>query len=118
MKEIKAYVRPEVFDDLYAELKSQGYCCMTVIKAEGVGSYIDPYRKEYPDTEIPYMHSKVFKLEIMCRDKDVDDIVSTIEQHAKTGNPGDGIICVLDVKRALSIRTGKEADEVLQHSKH
>lgn len=53
MKEIKAYIRPRVFDDLCSELKSKGYGSMTVTESEGIGSYTDPDKKLLPNLRIP-----------------------------------------------------------------
>ena len=46
MKEIKAFVRPEEFDDMYSALKQAGFCCVTVTQCEGTGKYEDPERAE------------------------------------------------------------------------
>jgi len=50
-----------------------------------------------------------FKLEVVVPDDLVDAVVEAISSSAKTGKIGDGKIFVLDVERALRIRTG-EAD--------
>lgn len=113
MKEIKAFVRPEVFDDMFAALKHEGFCCVTVTECEGTGKYSDPERPEYPSLKIPYMHSKIHKMEIVSRDKDVDNIINIIEKHSKTGKHGDGMIYVIDVERAVHIRTGEEGEKIL-----
>ncbi len=53
------------------------------------------------------------KIEIVARDEDVDEIVSTIEVHARTGEPGDGKIFVLPMDEAVRIRTEERGDDVL-----
>jgi nitrogen regulatory protein P-II 1 len=113
MKEIKAFVRPDEFDEIYSNLKSKGFCCMTVTECEGTGNYRDPDKLEYPDRKIPYMHSKVFKIEIISSDEDEKEIVDTIVSSGKTGHQGDGIIYVIDVGRAVSVRTGEEGEGIL-----
>jgi nitrogen regulatory protein P-II 1 len=113
MKEIKAFVRPEEFDDMFAALKHDGYCCVTVTECEGTGKYSDPERAELPSLKIPYMHSEVLKLEIVARDEDVDSIIKLIEKHGKTGRRGDGMIYVINVERAIHIRTGNEGENIL-----
>ena len=113
MKEIKAFIRPEEFDDMFAALKNDGYCCVTVTETEGTGQYMDPETEEYPSLRIPYMHSKMLKLEIVARDEDVNSIIIIIEKHGKTGRPGDGLIFVLNVERAVHIRSGEEGEGIL-----
>lgn len=116
MKEIKAFIRPEEFDDMYAALKREGYCCVTVTECEGTGKYSDPERADFPSLRIPYMHSKMHKLEIVARDDDVNNIVKIVEKHGKTGRRGDGIIYVINVERAIHIRTGAEGEDILYMS--
>jgi nitrogen regulatory protein PII len=113
MKEIKAFVRPEEFDDMYAALKHAGFCCVTVTQCEGTGKYKDPERPELPSLKVPFMHSEVLKLEIVARDKDVDSIIQLIEKHGKTGRRGDGMIYIINVERAVHIRTGEEGEKIL-----
>lgn len=113
MKEIKAFIRPEEFDDMFAALKHEGFCCVTVTETEGTGQYSDPERLEYPSLKIPYMHSKMLKLEIVSHDEDVDKIVAIIEKHGRTGRRGDGLIYVINVERAIHVRTGVEGDDFL-----
>jgi nitrogen regulatory protein PII len=50
------------------------------------------------------------KLEIVCADDSLSELIETIELLAHTGNPGDGKLFVADVTRARRISTG-EHDE-------
>jgi nitrogen regulatory protein P-II 1 len=50
------------------------------------------------------------QLEIVVRDSDVDLLISTISEAARTGKIGDGKIFVIPVEKAIRIRTG-ETDE-------
>lgn len=52
------------------------------------------------------------KIEIICNDEEVEEIVEVICENAKTGKPGDGKIFVYPVEEVIRIRTrekGKEA---------
>jgi nitrogen regulatory protein P-II 1 len=86
MKEIKAFVRPEEFDDMFAALKKDGYCYVTVTECESTGKYSDPERPEYPSLKFPYMNSKIHKLEIVSRNKDVDNIIKLSKKTVKPAN--------------------------------
>ena len=114
MKEIKAFIRPETFDEMYSVLRREGYCCVTVTETEGTGRYTDKEKLEFPTMKIPYMHSKILKLEIVAPNDDVEDIVNIIKEHGRTGSRGDGIIYVMDVERAIHIRTGVEDEGFLR----
>ena len=50
------------------------------------------------------------KVEIVCADGQVGEIVSVIKKTAHTGNKGDGKIYVCDVMQAVRIRTGERGE--------
>lgn len=112
MKEIKAMIRPEKFEEVYRELRSKGYCCLTVYHGEGIGRRGDP-DKLNASLEFPFLHSKIVKIEIVVADEQQDEVVNIIQQAASTNNKGDGIIYSSDIEKAMSIRTGKEGRSVL-----
>lgn len=45
MKLIKAFIRVDMFEKVHRALKSEGYTSMTVIEAEGMGSYSNPKKQ-------------------------------------------------------------------------
>ena len=47
------------------------------------------------------------QLEIVVKEKDVDAVITTISESARTGKIGDGKIFVIPVERAIRIRTGE-----------
>jgi nitrogen regulatory protein P-II 1 len=53
------------------------------------------------------------KIEIVARDEEVDEIVTTIERHARTGETGDGKIFIMPMAEAIRIRTAESGDDVL-----
>lgn len=50
------------------------------------------------------------RLEVVCLDDSLFEVVATIEECAHTGNPGDGKVFVMDVVRAIRISTGERDD--------
>jgi len=38
-------------------------------------------------------------------------VVTTIQQHTRTGNPGDGKISVITVEEVVKIRTGQRGEK-------
>jgi nitrogen regulatory protein PII len=112
MKEIKAMIRPEMFEKVYRNLRSEGFCCVTVYHCEGIGNHGDP-DKLNATLEFPFLHSKVTKLEILVSDKQEKEVMQIIQQSASTNDKGDGIIYSSDINTAMSIRTGVEGESVL-----
>ncbi len=42
MKEINAFLRPFMLNEVIDGLEKNGFCCSTVTTAEGTGNYTDP----------------------------------------------------------------------------
>lgn len=115
LREIKAYVRPGRIDFVVNGLRAIGIDSISVITVDGVGGLVDPV-KDRVSLDYGSRISKVHKLELVCWDGDEDEIVQTILEEARTGEPGDGVIFVTDVGRAVKIRTGREGRAAIQGS--
>lgn len=113
MKEIKAYVREERVDNVVRELEEAGFCCMTIVNVSGLGGFADPKKAKY-SFEFVEKYSKVIKIELVCNDEQVDRAIDAIIKGGRTQKPGDGIIFVSPIDRAVKIRTGDEGDDILQ----
>jgi nitrogen regulatory protein PII len=50
------------------------------------------------------------RVEVMVTDALADTVVKVIREHARTGRKGDGKVYVVDLTRAIRIRTGDEGD--------
>lgn len=113
MKEIKAVIKPfkatEVIDAL-AEIEGLPGCTISTVQGFGKGKF-----RHAPEKIIDgsVAHVERVKLEIMVRDDQVDGVVACIEQHAHTGNTGDGKIFVYDIVETVKIRTGARGDEAV-----
>ncbi|MFQ5569511.1 MAG: P-II family nitrogen regulator [Rhodothermales bacterium] len=108
MKEIKAYIKPHKLSAVTLALhKVEGLTGMSVSDVRGFGrgrAKEAPHkvREDLVDF-IPHV-----KLEIVCHDDLVDEIVETIREAAHTGLRGDGKIYVLStVEKAVRISTGE-----------
>jgi nitrogen regulatory protein P-II 1 len=53
------------------------------------------------------------KLEIVVQDGMLDVVVKTIQEHAYTGNKGDGKIFIYDVRDAVRIMTGERGESAV-----
>lgn len=112
MKLVKAYIRPKLLEGVYAALRKEGFCCMSVFEGEGTGQYKDPDNK-HGSLNFPAMHTHIAKLEIAAESDDVNKITEIIISHAKTGRKGDGLVFVTPIEQATRIRDGEQGAEIL-----
>lgn len=97
MKEVKAVFQPFMLKSVLDNLEKLGPLPGATI------SQVDGYSTVHPE----YEPKPKTKLEMMVADNLVDAVVEAIETGARTGNPGDGRIFVIDVASTLKIRTGE-----------
>lgn len=115
MKEIKAYVRTRAVDDVVRVLRKAGVPGITVVRAHGVGYGYEPFLFTLAPSEIKKV-PEVAKVEVVCEDHCAEAAVGVIVGAARTGDPGDGIVFVTEVQRAVKIRTGEEGPAALDSS--
>lgn len=116
MCEIKAFIRPAVADPVVHGLESIGVKAMTITPVQAIGGLADKAQSELSLAFIE-KYSKVYKIEIVARRENEDQIVSLIQRVAHTGESGDGVIFVFPVYRAVKIRTGEEGHFTLDPPK-
>ena len=109
MKVLKAFVKPFKVNDILNQLLQAGFPNITVSMAEGTGHFNS--EESSISTHFSITDSKVAKIEIVCNENDVDKIVGIISQKGRTGNPGDGIICVSEIEKVYKVKTGQENGE-------
>ncbi len=109
MKKIEAIVRHFKLEDVKNALTEKGIVGMTVSEVRGFGrqkGHTEIYRgSEYAIDFVPKV-----KIEVICKDDELDSVVNTIVESAKTGRIGDGKVFVSDIVNVIRIRTG-ESDE-------
>jgi nitrogen regulatory protein P-II 1 len=110
MKEIKAVIQSHMFTKVMESLHAiPHFPGATVSECEGQGRGRGTGGKYVPTVQSIFL-SKMTKLEVICSDEICDELVRAIQHAAHTGNPGDGLVVVMDVARAVRIRTGQEQD--------
>ncbi|MCK6619715.1 MAG: P-II family nitrogen regulator [Calditrichaceae bacterium] len=112
MKEIKAYIRCQKAEKVIEALEDIGITDITLIDVMGVGVLADPKHAKY-SVKCVEKYSEVAKLEVVCSDERVHEIVEVIRKTAYTSMKGDGIIFVSPVELAVKIRTGAIGEEAL-----
>ena len=112
VKMIIAAIKPYKLDEVREALTAIGVQGMMVTEIKGFGmqsGHTEIYRgAEYAVNFVPKM-----RLEIVVTDALADTVVEAITKTARTGKIGDGKIFVLDVERALRVRTGDVDDDAL-----
>jgi nitrogen regulatory protein P-II 1 len=53
------------------------------------------------------------KIEVVCTDENLDQVIQTILRTAQTGQIGDGKVFVQNLENAIRIRTGETGNEAL-----
>ncbi|MBX7257348.1 MAG: P-II family nitrogen regulator [Candidatus Hydrogenedentes bacterium] len=106
MKEIKAFIRPELLEDvlepLYAHPEFPG---LTISTAHGFGHIAG--REDTSDFgKVP-----MIKLETIVPDALLDEVLTLIRERASTGRRGDGKIAVYNVETAIRISTGEAIEK-------
>lgn len=112
MKKIEAIIRPLKLDEVKIALGEIGVTGLSVSDVRGSGrqrGHRETFRGANYAIELPLK----IKLEVVAREEDVEEIVATIERHARTGEPGDGKIFVLPMEDAIRVRTEERGEDAL-----
>lgn len=106
MKMVKAIIKPERFEFVKKALEDKGFVSMTITDVRGRGEQ-KGITLEYRGGQMTVDMLDKIQIEIVVKDKDVDILIATLTESARTGKFGDGKIFVLPVDRAIRIRTGE-----------
>jgi nitrogen regulatory protein P-II 2 len=112
MKLIMAIIKPFKLDDVREALTPLGVQGLTVSEVKGFGrqkGQTEIYRgAEYHVNFLPKV-----KIEVAVPTDLAEQVVETIIRAAHTGKIGDGKVFVMDLQRAVRIRTGETDNEAL-----
>ena len=106
MKLIMAIIKPFKLDDVREALTPLGVQGLTVSEVKGFGrqkGQTEIYRgAEYQVNFLPKL-----KIEVAVPADLAEQVVEAIMKAARTGKIGDGKIFIMDLERAVRIRTGE-----------
>jgi len=112
MKLITAIIKPFKLDDVKDALKAAGVQGLTVTEVQGFGrqrGHTEVYRgAEYEIDFVPKV-----RIEVIADDAEVDAIVDTIIETARTGKIGDGKVWVYSLDSLHRVRTGEAGSDAL-----
>ena len=106
MKMVKAIIKPERFEFVKKALEEKGFNGMTITDVKGRGEQ-KGITLEYRGGQMIVDLLPKIQLEIVVRDSDVDLLITTLTDAARTGKIGDGKIFVLPVDKSIRIRSGE-----------
>lgn len=112
MKLVTAIVKPHKVEGVKDALQELGIQGLTLSEVKGYGrqrGHTEVYRGAEYQIEFVPKH----RLEVLVGDGQVDDVVGTILDAAKTGEVGDGKVWVTPVEKIVRIRTGEEDNAAL-----
>lgn len=112
MREVKVYLRREMLEAVLRALHDADVAHVVVNDVRSFGSGVDP-RHWRLSMDAGTQYTQHAKLEFVCAEADADRLVGVIRDRACTGEPGDGVIFVSPVERAVKIRTGAEGRAAL-----
>ncbi len=112
MKKVEAIIRHFKLEELKDALSENGIHGMTITEVRGFGRQ-KGHTERYRGTEYAVDFVPKVKLEVTCKDDDLQKVVDTIIGTAKTGQIGDGKIFVTDLHNVIRIRTGETGEEAL-----
>jgi len=112
IKMVVAYIRPDRLGDVKRALAEVGAPSLTVTSVSGRGSQPAKTEQWRGEEYTVDLHQKS-KVECVVADVPAGDVVEAIADAARTGEPGDGKVFVLDVEEAHQIRTGKAGREAV-----
>lgn len=112
MKMVTAIVKPARLEAVRKALIDVGVQGLTASEVSGFGrqkGHTEIYRgAEYEINFVPKS-----KVEVAVGDDQVDGVIEAIRTAAHTGSIGDGKIFVVDLGRAIRIRTGETGEDAL-----
>jgi len=112
MKLVTAVVKPFKLDEVKEAVKQAGVAGLTVGQVKGfgrTGGHIEVFRgKEYMFDFVDKI-----RIEVICTDELVDELIEAIVSAARTDTVGDGVAWVTDVEHVVRIRTNERGPDAL-----
>ena len=109
MLKIEAIIRSSVLQDIQAILAKNGIPTFSVYQVQITG--VHKAHKSLRNKTSDFIPKS--KLEILCPDNIGDEIVKIIQDTARTGEKGDGIVYVYKINKLVKIRNGDIDEKAL-----
>lgn len=109
MKLVIGIVRPEKANDVLESLYRADIRGVSMSRVQGHGGELDRV-ETYRGTTVKMGLAEKVRFEIAVSDEFVEVTIEALREGAATGEVGDGKIFVVDLERAVRIRTGETDD--------
>lgn len=113
MKQVKAFIKPHKLDAVALALhRVHGVTGLSVSDIKGFGRGRGHQSPKQSEEEIAGFIDHI-KIELVCLDAFVEQVVEAIETSAHTGLRGDGKIYVSPIETAVRISTGERGEKAV-----
>lgn len=112
MKKIEAVIRHFKLEDVKNALSAKSVQGMTVTEVRGFGRQ-KGHKEMYRGAEYTVDFLPKVKIEVVVADGQLQTVLDTIMQAARTGSVGDGKIFVTALADVVRIRTGETGESAL-----
>ena len=113
MKHIVAIIKANMLDDvIFALHHIEDFPGATISEVKGIGCGFHQHVRKNQQTPSFFLPAQI-RMEIICNDGQMNEIVSAIEKSAHTGKPDDGKIFVAPIEEVVRIRTGQRGPEAI-----
>jgi nitrogen regulatory protein P-II 1 len=112
VKKIEAIIRHFKIETVKEALVAKGVHGMTITEVRGFGRQ-KGQREMYRGVEYTVDFLPKLKIEVMVTDQQLDAVLATIIDSARTAKVGDGKIFVSDLPEVFKIRTGESGEEAI-----
>lgn len=112
MKYLLAMIPPDRYDAVVDALSLHHVRGLTVSEALGFGQEHDPDHPEHRE-RLGIELTRKLRLEMFCRDEEVEDLLAALYDAGHTGRRGDGKVFVLPVEGAMRLKTGDRGEAAL-----
>lgn len=112
MKKVEAIIRHFKLEEVKNALTKIGIHGMTITEVKGFGRQ-KGHKEQYRGAEYTVDFLPKAKMEIVVGESQLESVLQTIVETARTGQIGDGKIFVSELSEVLRIRTGESGDSAL-----
>ena len=110
MKLVTCLLQPSRLEAVKRGLWTAGFRGVSISPAQGLGLRAGRLEKE--DDFMGAFSEKV-RVEVACRDAELERLVETVVEASRTGRVGDGKIFVTELAEVVRVRTGERGEAAL-----
>lgn len=110
MKLVTCFLAPARLEGVKRALWDRGWRAFSVSEAQGLG--VQRGRLDRDDEFVSAFAPRV-RIEVACRDGELEALLDALVEEARTGRVGDGKILVTELLEVVRVRTGERGDAAL-----